>query len=34
MMMKIAKDPKHTQIVGTCKHFVANSMENWCLLRL
>ena len=23
------EDSKHTQIVGTCKHFVANSIENW-----
>ena len=22
-------DDKHIQIVSTCKHFVANSMENW-----
>jgi beta-glucosidase-like glycosyl hydrolase len=27
--IQYGKDPKHTQIVGTCKHFVANSMENW-----
>ena len=27
--IQFGEDPKHTQIVGTCKHFVANSMENW-----
>jgi beta-glucosidase len=27
--IQYGKDAKHTQIVGTCKHFVANSMENW-----
>lgn len=28
--IQFGEDPKHTQIVGTCKHFVANSMEHWC----
>jgi len=23
------EDPDHVQIVATCKHFVANSLENW-----
>lgn len=27
--IQFGQDPKHTQIVGTCKHFVANSMEKW-----
>eukprot|EP01047_Picozoa_sp_COSAG01_P050796 COSAG01_NODE_5171_length_4436_cov_4.031128_7_plen_94_part_00 len=24
-----AQDPEHVKIIATCKHFVANSLENW-----